>query len=635
MELQMTRTKRLALSLAVFATASSMWATSFILPDDTTFVAKAHGIVIGTVEGSYVNTSGSDAPIETVYELRLERVLKGRFDMDELLRIVSPGGETDRYGVYVPGAASFANGQRVLLFLTRHKDHWEATDMMLGEFSFMTASHGEHVLVRGHDSVDDREAKAMGAVDKIRSEEGFLHFIEKSLEGRPVTHDYFFDPEAMAPKAIGANAFLRPVTNTFSDFTYTQVGGGPGGVRWQTVDIAAGLNYSRHTGCSGCDPANADTFITSGMGAWNNDCGSSVNLVLAGTTATAALNGVAGCGNICDFTNVIEWGDPNGHIAGSWIGSGTIGVTTIVYSNTANSAGTNFREIFDADIIFQDGYNPNTESSAAQATTHELGHSIGWRHSQAASSTPNGTTENCVPLSEDCAGGGYGGNAIMYYLATSLGYTLQTWDQNAIRAVYPNAGCGGTPPSAPTNLAAAATSTTSISLTWTASSTGTAPINYQVQRSSSGLSFSNVGAPTTMTNFTDPVSASPAAYLYRVVASNTAGTANSSPDLATNVIFIDDPLVAGTTIVQALHVTQLRTAVNAVQTLAGQANSAYTDNALAAGFTISAVHVTELRSRLQTARTALGLSTSYAEAITAGSTSVKASHFTELRDFVK
>ncbi|MGZ4808496.1 MAG: hypothetical protein ACXV7D_04130 [Thermoanaerobaculia bacterium] len=43
------------------------------------------------------------------------------------------------------------------------------------------------------------------------------------------------------------------------------------------------------------------------------------------------------------------------------------------------------------------------------------------------------------------------------------------------------------------------------------------------------------------------------------------------PDLATTVIFTDSSLVAGTTVVKSVHVTELRTAANAVRQLAGLA----------------------------------------------------------------
>lgn len=624
----------------VSAFAVGLSATTFIIPDDGTFIAKSHAIVIGTVEGSYVRTDGADFPIETVYEIRLQRILKGDFQPDELVSIVSPGGESGKYGLSVPGAASFSTGQKVLLFLTRHKDHLETTDLMLGEFTFKTSPRGARVLVRGDDSVDDHGSGEIRAVDKIRSEDEFIDYIQKALAGKPVAPAYFLEPDQVSlPPAPQPQPFHRArIMTVYTAASYTQVGSGSQGVRWPTATIASALDYARHTGCTGCDPTNADTFITNGMAAWNNDCASTVNLVLTGTTSTAAGATIPDCG-ICDFQNVIEFGDPQNKLSGSWTGSGTIAVTTIVFTSTPDSAGTGFRQMFDADIVYQDGYLPNNEASAPQATTHELGHSIGWRHSNADPSTPNGQTENCNSLTAECAGGGFGGSAIMFWQVSSLGYTLQTWDQDAIRAVYPGGACSA--PSAPTNVVAAATTSTSISVTWTASATGSAPITYQVQRSAAGTSgFANIGSSTSGTTLTDTLGSSTAiAYLYRVVASNSAGSATSSHDLATNVIFTDDPL-SSSIAVKTTHITELRTAIDAVRKLAnnGVANNySYTDSTLTGGTTpIKGVHLTDLRTALDAARSSLSLSAlSYTDTTINSSVNVKAQHFTELRNGVK
>jgi hypothetical protein len=65
-------------------------------------------------------------------------------------------------------------------------------------------------------------------------------------------------------------------------------------------------------------------------------------------------------------------------------------------------------------------------------------------------------------------------------------------------------------------------------------------------------------------------------YLYQVRAVNGSGpSANSSADLATTVIFTDTPLNAGTA-VKALHLAQLRTAVNAVRALSSLGAAAFT-----------------------------------------------------------
>ncbi len=495
----MSRHVRLvALSILVSAFATTLSATMFVIPEDAKFIAKSDAIVIGTVEGSHVTTSEGDFPIGTVYDVRLERALKGDFQRNDVVSIVAPGGESGKFGLSVAGAPSFVTGQKVLLFLTHHKDHWETTDLMLGKFTYMTSPHGAQVLVRGEDTVDDRGTGQMRAVDKIRLQSEFIDYIQKALEGHPAAANYYAQPDEIALPPTQRTPFGHTIMTTYTAGSYTQVGnsGSTQGVRWPTATIASALDYARHTGCTGCDPTNADTFITSGMAAWNNDCASSVNLVLTGTTSEAALTGTPGCSNLCDFQNVIEFGDPQGKISGSWTGSGTIAVTTIVYG-TDNSESSGWRQIYDADIIFQDGYLPNSETSAPQATTHELGHSIGWRHSQADPTTPNGQTSNCNSSTAECSN-----TAIMYWQVNSLGYTLQTWDQDAIRAVYPGGACVA--PSAPTNVTATASDSTHIVISWTASASGSTPITYQVQRSSTGTGgFANLGSSTSGTKVTD------------------------------------------------------------------------------------------------------------------------------------
>jgi hypothetical protein len=61
-----------AILLLMAATAQ---ATSFVVPDDEELMVKSHAIIVGTVEGSFVRET--DGTIETVYEVRIERSMKG------------------------------------------------------------------------------------------------------------------------------------------------------------------------------------------------------------------------------------------------------------------------------------------------------------------------------------------------------------------------------------------------------------------------------------------------------------------------------------------------------------------------------------------------------------------------------
>ena len=187
---------------------------------------------------------------------------------------------------------------------------------------------------------------------------------------------------------------------------------------------------------------------------------------------------------------------------------------------------------------------------------------------------------------------------------------------------------------APTGLLAQAQSATEVALNWTAVAGAS---GYKVFRSSNLFSFAEIDATGT-TSYVDDNATAGAAYLYMVRATDGSGeSGNSNSDLATTVMFTNPTLVAGASVAAAAHITELRTAVNAVRTLASLGAAAFTDPGLAAGTEIRGAHVTELRGALDAARAALSLSAlGYTDpAITTGVTPVRAAHVVDLRDGVK
>lgn len=187
---------------------------------------------------------------------------------------------------------------------------------------------------------------------------------------------------------------------------------------------------------------------------------------------------------------------------------------------------------------------------------------------------------------------------------------------------------------APSNVVATAATSNSVNVTWS-------PVqgadHYEISRRDSG-GYGVVNNTTTSTSFQDTTASPNTAYLYRVRALDPANNPGSysSPDLATTVVFTDDPLVPQSTVIQAAHIDELRTAVNAVRTTAGLSGATFTDP-LPSGINVKAVHVQELRSNLDPARSNLGLGAlTYTDStIVLGSTVVKAIHVAELRDGVK
>jgi hypothetical protein len=191
-------------------------------------------------------------------------------------------------------------------------------------------------------------------------------------------------------------------------------------------------------------------------------------------------------------------------------------------------------------------------------------------------------------------------------------------------------GGAGDVPAAPAGLTAAAFSSTRVDLTWTAVAGAD---SYEVDRKAAGGVFTPVGTPGG-NSFSDTTASADTAYLYQVRAVNAAGASpNSTADLATTVIFTDKPLAAGIA-VKAVHLAQLRIAVNAVRTLSGLTPSSFTDSA-AAGVRIKAVHLTELRTALDAARGTLGLSTGGYTDASLTNVKVNATHMQQLRDRVE
>jgi hypothetical protein len=192
------------------------------------------------------------------------------------------------------------------------------------------------------------------------------------------------------------------------------------------------------------------------------------------------------------------------------------------------------------------------------------------------------------------------------------------------------------PASGPSNLVAAATTPTQVSLVWSPPSSGTVA-RYQVERGTS-LSgpFSQLTPEPTAAAFTDTTASAGAAYLYRVRAVFAGGATSeySNRDLATTFTFADDPLVAEVTPVKGQHVAELRQAVNAVRAAAGLSAAGWTDASLS-GQWIKAVHMEELRARVDEALTALGLATNaYTDPSLSGVT-VRKVHVEELRARVR
>jgi len=186
---------------------------------------------------------------------------------------------------------------------------------------------------------------------------------------------------------------------------------------------------------------------------------------------------------------------------------------------------------------------------------------------------------------------------------------------------------------APLSLTATAASTTQVNLSWSVP-TGGAPHHYGIWRRSSG-SWAKIDTSSS-TSYSDTTASASTAYLYKVSAENSSNVVQgyTNVDLATTVLFTDDTITVASTLIRAVHVTELRTAINAVRAAAGLGSATWTNSSLSSAW-IKAVDISELRTSLGDAVNLLGLTApNYTDTFLVGTT-VKKAHIDELRLRVK
>jgi hypothetical protein len=521
------KTRAAFLASFLIIAATSALATSFVVPTDEEMVARANAIVIGTVEGSYVQES--ETTIETVYEIRIERALKGNSLGGQLVRVVSPGGIIGDRGVLVPSAAHFAQGERVLLFLTKQGLRWQPTELTLGKFRFVTSTTGDRLLVRDLEDVVGWDHDGSVHQEKVRREEGFLRFVQERAN-RPVANrptadaDYLVDvedvtlPPRQTPGAnrrqVGTNA-VSAAAAPFPAATYTDfVSNSP--IRWPNMSAGVIFYKRADQNISGAADGGV-SVIQNGLAAWNNDCASLINLIYGGTSTKPSTN--------FDSTNVVEFNDPQSRVAGSWTGSGTIAITFLSFSGSHTFAGQSWFNITDADVVFQNGY-PATQAAFATAMTHELGHGIGWRHSN-QSHLDGGACDSSV---EECTSAAIMNSSV----SANYGYTLQPWDVHAAESVYPGGTCGPTCTAPSISVQPTSrTITSGNSTTLTVTAAGTTPFSYQWYTGTSGNTSNPISGATSSSLTVAPTSTT--SYWVRVT--NACGTVNS----ATATVTVNQP----------------------------------------------------------------------------------------------
>jgi hypothetical protein len=570
-----------------------------ILPDSE-LIEGADAIVIGTVRelaGAFV----PDGDIVTNIDLELERVLLGPEELQAggTLRIVEPGGIVGTQAMLVEPSPSYWKNNRALLFLERAEDgSWRTYGASLGKFDFVRDAAGRLLAVRWafeHDLGSPWNDHERPAESRWRDAEAFIRVIAQMMARTPMarpeerfaadvdgTEGYFVERTA---EPLQAPEAWDPATNAvFPPSAYTN-----GTFRWKVFDDGGFVTYRPSGSQPGYDSTGAGQRA---LAAWTNDPASNVDIRLGSATSAGFVN---------DDINAIVFNHPTA------VPAGAIAYAKWYAGATHNYKGEQFFSISEGDVVVKSNLSVS-QKLFDEAVTHEVGHTLGFRHSD------QGTPSSTQAVMKAVLSGNYG---------ASLG----PWDQEAVRTVYELIG-GTVTPGTPSSLVATAVTTTRVDLSWTAAQ-GAA--GYTIERSHGGGAFTAIGT-TALTSYTDLTVQAGETYVYRVRATN--GETYSNRDHATTINFTDDPLVARQTVIRAIHLTQLRTAVNAVREAAGLAPATFTDPS-PAGVAVKAVHINQLRSALAPALSALGKSVSWTDPTLGPGMTVRAVHFQQIRNYTK
>lgn len=517
------RIKTLSALLVFLLLSSAVYGASFIVPPDRELIRRADAIVIGSALSSYARAT-SEGGIETVTPFSVEEVIKGE-PGGMTINVVEPGGVLNGRATLIAGIPQFRDGTRLLLLLTKTgAGRWAVTEIALGKFTFEHGRNGEGLLLRDAGEISGWDPNLAPHQERQRSADRFLRFVRDEAAGHAGNEDYFVNNGGgFIPFANS----LQPVPNVapFSASSYTLLISGSQGARW--TSFPGPVSFFSGTTTEPGAPGGGATAIQAGMTSWDNDCGSNVNYVYAGTdngSHTSGLHGTDGANTVLFERDLSSFGvapftcSANGY-------SGTLGIGGITSASGSNVVnGETFATTQEGDVEMNRGIANCTllfnNGDFNSALTHELGHTLGFRH---ADQTRDSSAACSNDASLECSS-----QAIMKsFISTGLNAALQTWDQHAVQAVYPGNICAPgptcttpaivTPPSSQ-----AITAGQSVTLSVTAS--GTAPLSYQWYTGDSGNTSSPIGGATGSSVTVSPATTTS----YWVKVSNSCGFANSA-----------------------------------------------------------------------------------------------------------
>src|SRR5438270_702394 len=172
------------LPLLVVLFARTLTAVTYVVPADRFEIERSTAIIVGRVLRSHVDRVPPSG-LETVTDVALEEAIKGNPGF--LVQIHVPGGVLGEEVSFLPGAPSFTDGERVLLFLYRRGDgSFVVNDLQLGAFHFVQGM-SEGLFVRDRSELVGWDPDGQVHEERPRSAERFLDYVRSVAGGEPAS----------------------------------------------------------------------------------------------------------------------------------------------------------------------------------------------------------------------------------------------------------------------------------------------------------------------------------------------------------------------------------------------------------------------------------------------------------------
>jgi hypothetical protein len=493
---------------SLVATAAS--ATTFVRVSDAALADQARLAVVGVVETRHA----APGRLATDYRVRVEQTLAG--DAREEIVVRVPGGGEGPRRLKIWGAPTFHPGERVLLFLApAETGTWRVLHLFLGAVHTVTA--GDRALaVQAFSDASEVTLSADGLLrpaekrsEPIRDLDAFAAWVKARRHGESAP-DYHV--------AEGAAGDLGSVV---AAATYFQDRDDLRRMRWFEFDTGGHIGFRAYNvGETGLSGGGYSEFQTA-LAAWNAETQTPIDYRYDGKTS----NSEGPVDSPTDSLNTIVFNDPH-HLLDPFdcLEGGVLALGGPVYfTATQPFRGEQFHAIESADIVVAAGltcffnHSINASKAAQELFAHELGHTLGLAHSCGDSVSPG-----CGNAAFD--------DALMraYVHDDARGARLGSDDIAGIRSLYQPSGAP-TAPGAPTSLAATATSTTQVHLTWQDNATD--ETGYVVEFAPLGATtYQQAGATLPANSTSGDVGnlAEATGYQFRVRARNAAGDSPNS-----------------------------------------------------------------------------------------------------------